>query len=192
MVQTQAFNAPKTYTKLSRKSEELGFSMPSDIHIGSLLKTLVASKPKGNFLELGTGMGLSLSWMVDGLDNNSRVTSLDNDPELVKIVNEYFEKDSRVAINCEDGGNWLQNYKGEPFDLVFADAWPGKYSHLNEVFKLIKKGGFYVIDDMNPQPNWPNGHEAKAEALLKDLEQRQDLILTKMNWSTGIVIVIKK
>lgn len=166
--------------------------MPSDLHIGALLKTLVASRRNGRFLELGTGMGLSLSWMVDGMDANSQLTSLDNDPELVEIVKPYFENDTRVHILCTDGAEWLENYSGEKFDLVFADAWPGKYSHLDHVLDIVKSGGFYVIDDMKEQPNWPEGHEEKALALMDCLERREDLTLTKLDWSTGILIAVKK
>ena len=32
--------------------------MPSDLFIGTLLKTLITSKPKSKILELGTGIGL--------------------------------------------------------------------------------------------------------------------------------------
>lgn len=35
--------------------------MPSDLQTGSLLRTLVTSKPNGLFLELGTGTGLLYS-----------------------------------------------------------------------------------------------------------------------------------
>lgn len=62
--------------------------MPSDILIGTMLKSLVASKPGGNFLELGTGIGLSLAWMADGMDDSSQLTSIDNDPSLTKIISE--------------------------------------------------------------------------------------------------------
>jgi predicted O-methyltransferase YrrM len=37
--------------------------------------------------------------------------------------------------------------------LIFADAWPGKYSDLEKALKLVKPGGFYIIDDMLTQPN---------------------------------------
>ena len=43
--------------------------MPSDLYIGSLLKTLIASKPNAKLLKLGMGIGLSLSWMTDGMEN---------------------------------------------------------------------------------------------------------------------------
>jgi predicted O-methyltransferase YrrM len=76
--------------------------------------------------------------------------------------------------------------------LIFADAWPGKYSEIEEVLTLLHHGGFYVIDDMSQQPNWPVGHEKNVERLIDYLENRSDLNLTKMNWSTGLVVCTKK
>jgi hypothetical protein len=56
---------------------------------------------------------------------------------------------------------------------------------------LLKVGGFYIIDDMKPQTNWPAGHSARVKKLIAMLEERDDVTLTKLNWSTGIVIVTK-
>lgn len=184
-------NKPEIHSLIEKKSSEIGFTMPSDLYIGTLLKTLIASKPGGNFLELGTGIGLSLSWMVDGMDEDSCLTSIDNDPKLITIAREFFGKDSRVELVLEDGAKWIENYEGQLFDLIFADAWPGKYSHLDEVFSLLKVGGIYVIDDMDEQPNWPEGHAEKSKALVEILERRKDFHLTKMNWSTGVILMTK-
>ncbi|WP_373397635.1 hypothetical protein V8V91_24320 [Algoriphagus halophilus] len=52
-------------------------------------------------------------------------------------------------------------------------------------------GGIYVIDDMDEQPNWPNGHAEKAQDLVKQLEYREDFHLCKMNWSTGVILMTK-
>ncbi|NKI32450.1 SAM-dependent methyltransferase [Muricauda sp. DJ-13] len=165
--------------------------MPSDIYIGTLLKSLIASKPKGNFLELGTGIGLSLSWMIEGMDAESSITSIDNDSELVKSVSEFFGNDKRVNLICDDAAEFLQRYDGPNFDLVFADAWPGKYACLDEVLDLINKGGFYIIDDMSSQPNWPEGHDENVRNLISTLEIRDDITITKMDWSTGVIIAVK-
>jgi len=183
---------PKIHNEIQRKSDEIGFTMPSDLYIGSLLKTLISSRKQANILELGTGIGLSLSWMIDGLDANSTLITVDNDPELVELAKSYFGKDDRLDIVCEDAAEWILNYEGDKFDLIFADAWPGKYSQIEEVLELVKVGGYYVIDDMTCQPNWPEGHEENVNRLLEYLEKREDFSLTKMNWSTGVVIAVKK
>jgi predicted O-methyltransferase YrrM len=77
------------------------------------------------------------------------------------------------------------------YDLIFADAWPGKYSHLESALRLLNAGGLYLIDDMLPQPNWPEGHGAQVDQLLAMLGKRSDLLLTKMAWSTGIIVAVK-
>ena len=184
-------DAPEVYSQLVEKCAKIGFNMPSDYYIGTLLRSLVASKPGGNFLELGTGIGLSLSWMIDGMDKNSKIISIDNDSELIDIVKEYFGKDKRVSLLCTDGGPWIRNYKGNHFDLIFADSWPGKYHELEETLELLKPGGFYLIDDMNPQTNWPAGHDSKAKDLAEYLERREGFAITKLNWSTGVILCVK-
>ncbi len=145
-----------------------------------------------NKLTLGTGTGLSLSWMIDGMDSESRITSVDNDPELSEIAESFFGNNERVKIICADGTEWIRNYGGDKFDLVFADAWPGKYSDIEYVLDLIHEGGFYIIDDMQTQANWPEGHEDKVDNLIEYLERREDFTLTKMNWSTGIILMTRK
>tara|TARA_R110000765_G_scaffold261445_3_gene361438 strand:- start:14 stop:592 length:579 start_codon:yes stop_codon:yes gene_type:complete len=183
---------PKLHSEIVRKSEEIGFKMPSDLYVGSFLKTLITSKPNGRFLEIGTGIGLSLSWMIEGMDNNSYLISVDNDKELTDIAETYFGNDGRIELICKDGTQWIKEYAGEKFDLIFADAWPGKYSEIDEVLDLVRVGGFYIIDDMTMQPNWPEGHEDNVIELTAYLEKRNDFQLTKMNWSTGLILAVKK
>ena len=88
--------------------------------------------------------------------------------------------------------NGLKTNKQQKFDYIFADTWHGKYLLLEEVLSMLNKGGFYIIDDMLPQPNWPDGHQEKVINLINYLETREDLLLTKIVWATGIIIAIKK
>ena len=179
-------------TIIEAKSVEIDFSMPSDRLVGALLRSLIASKPQANVLELGTGAGLSLAWMVDGLPHDGRITSIDNDPELVALAQTFFSSDGRVDLVCEDGAHWLHNYHGSGFDVIFADAWPGKYSELDEALNILNPGGFYVIDDMAEQTNWPDGHAEKANTLIQVLIERDDLFISQMDWSTGVLVATKK
>ena len=130
--------------------------------------------------------------MIEGMDDSSELWTIDNDEKLISIARAFFGHDKRVNIICEDGSQWINSYQGDKFDLIFADAWPGKYADLEQTLALLLPGGIYVIDDMAVQPNWPQGHEDNVVELINTLEKREDFQLTKMNWSTGIIIAVKK
>jgi predicted O-methyltransferase YrrM len=182
---------PHIYNSILEESKRINFSMPSDLQTGSLLRTLTSSKPNGKFLELGTGTGLSLSWIVDGMDKHSQVVSIDTEEKYLMIARRFFESDSRISIVCMDGAAWISQNGDVQFDLIFADAWPGKYNMLDETLALLKVGGLYVVDDMLPQANWPEGHAEKATNLIRYFESLDYIRLTKLNWSTGVIIITK-
>jgi predicted O-methyltransferase YrrM len=183
---------PLAYNAIKAATEANGFTMPSEVLTCSLLKTLAATKPGGKFLELGTGTGLSTTWILDGMDEKSTLISIDNDETFLNIAKENLGVDKRLRLICTDGGDWIKQNAGKKFSFVFADTWPGKYLLLDEVLDMVEKGGIYIIDDMLPQQNWPTGHTEKAAQLIADLDSRDDIILTKMGWATGIVIITKK
>jgi predicted O-methyltransferase YrrM len=181
---------PIGVSKILAKTAKHGFQMASDSLVGSLLRTLAASKPNGRLLELGTGTGLSTAWLLSGMTANSVLLSVENDSALMAIAQECLGEDPRVRFYAEDAGQFIEQLtKTAPqFDLIFADTWAGKYTHLEAVVKALNPGGLYIIDDMLPQANWPEGHKAKADALITVLENHADLILTRLNWSTGVII----
>lgn len=183
---------PKAFAAIDKATIESGFTMASDALTCSLLKTLAASKPNARFLELGTGTGLSTSWILEGMDVTSTLISIDNDAQFLAIAKQFLGDDKRLELICTDGGDWFEQNKHLKFDYIFADTWHGKYLLLDEAIAMLNPGGLYIIDDMLPQPNWPEGHHEKALKLVEVLEQRTDLVLAKQCWATGIVIAVKK
>jgi predicted O-methyltransferase YrrM len=190
MVDSIFSDMPVQYENIAEATKAIAFNMASDMQTGSLLKTLAASKLSGRILELGTGTGLATSWIVDGMDERTKLVTIENNTLLLDIARKALQ-DSRVEFVWADGYAWIQTYSGEKFDMVFADAMPGKYDLFEETIGLVKVGGFYIIDDMLPQPNWPEGHADKVERFIGELGERNDILLTKLNWSTGIIIVTK-
>jgi predicted O-methyltransferase YrrM len=183
---------PKTLARILERTAELGFGMASEERTGALLRTLAASKPGGRFLELGTGTGIATAWLLDGMNSASRLISLDVDARFQEVAREAFLKDERLTLIVEDAISFLQRQETASFDFVFADAMDGKYEGLEEALRVVKAGGFYVIDDMLPQANWPDGHALKVEALLSDLSARADLEISPMAWASGIVVAAKQ
>jgi predicted O-methyltransferase YrrM len=183
---------PKAYQPILDATQALGFTMASDMLTCSLLRTLAASKSNSNLLELGTGTGLATSWILDGMDDSSTLTSIDNDSKLLGVASRHLGNDKRLNVVHTDGADWVNANKHRKFDFIFADTWHGKYLLLDEVLNMLNKGGLYIIDDMIPVATWPDGHHQKATNLLHYLDSRPDLILTRQVWATGIVIAVKK
>ena len=182
---------PKSYNKLLEATTELGFNQLSDGKVGSLLSTLCASKVNGTFIELGTGTGLCTSWMLHGMCKSSRLITDDNEKSLVEVAKKYLDKDPRVEFVISNGEDLIEKLTPSSVDLIFADTWPGKYNHLEETLNLLRVGGIYVIDDMLPRESWPEGHADKAIELMKNLTSRKNFTVTKMCWSTGLMVCVK-
>ncbi len=185
-------NYPHAYLKIDAATQASGFTMPSDPLTCSLLRSLAAAKPGGKFLELGTGTGLATAWILDGMDGSSILVSFDNDATLLSIAREFLGEDKRLSLVEADGEAWVQANAGQRFDYIFADTWHGKYLLLDEVLAMLNPGGFYIVDDMLPQINWPEGHAEKAAKFVKYLESQSDLLVSKLHWATGVIVAVKR
>ena len=184
-------NEPKSVPAIWADTRASGFTMASDPLTCSLLRTLAATKSSGRFLELGSGTGLSTAWLLDGMDSESHLTTVDNDESLLTILKRHLGADPRLNVVCSDGDDFLRSLSGQHFDFIFADTWAGKYRLLHDALELLNPAGLYVIDDMLPQPNWPEGHAEKVANLVATLEQLEGFRITKLSWASGVVLATK-
>jgi predicted O-methyltransferase YrrM len=69
---------------------------------------------------------------------------------------------------------------------------PGKFELLEETLRLLRAGGIYIVDDLLALPSWEAEHAPRVVRLIETLEQKEDLRVTKLNWSTGILIAVKR
>ncbi len=182
---------PAAVNAIQRETAAVGFNMAGEPRTGALLRTLAASKPGGAMLELGTGTGLSTAWILDGMDAAATLITVDSEAKYVDIARRHLAYDRRVTFNVEDAATFLDKLRGRQFDLIFADTWPGKFDHLEEALALLRIGGLYVIDDLLPQPNWPDGHAPKVPRLIAELERNPRLSLCKLSWSSGIIVATR-
>lgn len=183
---------PLALDPIIAKTNALGFNMASEPRTGALLRTLAASKPNGRFLELGTGTGIATAWLLAGMDSRSKLTSVDTDATVQSVAHEFLGSDHRLQLVLEDGLQFLRRQPADAYDFVFADAMPGKYESLADCLRVIKPGGLYVIDDLLPQPNWPEGHAEKVPVLLQTLAAQNDWTFMPLSWSSGVALAIKR
>jgi predicted O-methyltransferase YrrM len=177
---------------IKERTTALQFSMASEPLVGAMLRTLAASKPGGRFLELGTGTGVATAWLLEGMDERSTLISVDNDGAVQAVAGDSLGADNRLTLVTNGGLEFLRAERAESFDLVFGDAMPGKYEGLDQALAVVKVGGFYVIDDMLPQPNWPEGHADKVPILMGQLAANPSFEILPLIWASGVVIAVRK
>lgn len=183
---------PDAVAEIEGRTREVQFGMPSEPLVGALLRTLASSKQGGRILELGTGTGIATAWLLDGMDDDATLVSVDTDESFQLIARRALGKDPRLSLVAQDGAAFLKRQRPRTFDLVFADAMPGKYEALDDALAVVKIGGFYVIDDMLPQPNWPDGHADKVPVLMNRLASHPDFVITPLVWSSGLVVAVRQ
>jgi predicted O-methyltransferase YrrM len=182
---------PQALPGILADTAALSFTMMSEPKVGALLAALAASKPGGRLLELGTGTGHGTAWLLGGMDAASTLDTVDTDEQVVAVARRHLNADSRVTFHVMDGAAFLAG-RPAPFDLIYADAWPGKFSHLDDALALLRPGGMYVIDDLLPQPNWPDGHAPKVPLLIDDIERRPKFATVRLAWASGLMLVVRR
>lgn len=183
---------PEVVDAILEETARLNFGMASEPLVGALLRVLAASKPGGRFLELGTGTGVGTAWLLSGMDDDSTLVSVDVDAQAQGVAASLLARDGRLQLVQSGGLEYLATQSAGSFDLVFADAMPGKYEGLRAALDVVKPGGFWVGDDLLPQANWPDGHAAKVPKLLEQLSNEKDFCILPLVWSSGVVVAVKR
>ncbi|HET9179598.1 MAG TPA: class I SAM-dependent methyltransferase [Terriglobia bacterium] len=183
---------PAALAEINARTHAIGFDMASEPRTGALLRALAASKPGSRLLELGTGTGVATAWILAGMDAGATLTSVDVDSRHQEVAREFLGSDSRLTLVLEDGLQFLGRQPSESFDFVFADAVPGKYEGLEDCLRVVKPGGFYVIDDLLPQPNWPPGHGEKVPLLINQLTGDGRFAIAALSWATGLIVAVRR
>jgi predicted O-methyltransferase YrrM len=169
-----------------------GFDASLEDDVGSLLTVLAAAKPAGRILELGTGAGMGTAYLLGGATQGTRLVTVELEQSLSELAQQHIS-DDRVEWVVADAGEWLDRQAPGPrFDLIFADTWPGKFTHLDSAIDLLAPGGFYVIDDLQPQMNWPPHHQRSVNELVRVLDAHPRLHTARLNCASGVMICTNK
>ena len=166
--------------------------MSSDRGVGELLAVLAASSPRGaRILELGTGTGVGLGWVVYGLGarNDATVLSVDTD-EVLLAATRVAAWPAWVEFLCGDGAQVVRE-RG-PFDLIFADAVGGKLDGLDVTIASLAPRGVLVVDDMDPAPHTSDGLVAPLREVRDTLMSHTELVATEIAYSSHVIVAVKR
>jgi len=174
------------------KNEAAGFPMSSEPAVGELLRVLAASvPPDGRILEIGTGTGFGTAWLVDGLGDRTDVgvVTVDIDAERVaEVAGRGWPPYTIFEVG--DGLDVLA--RAGTFDLIFADAPPGKVSGLDRTIAALRPGGVLVVDDMATFPDGDPEWVAKLEAVRTTLFADPALVAVELTHGSGVILATRR
>jgi predicted O-methyltransferase YrrM len=182
---------PTVVPALLRAAAACGFGQSCAPGTGATLRALAASKPGGRILNLGTGVGVSCAWLLDGMSDGAALWTVDIDRDLSAIARRHL--DGRAHLVVEDGASFLARASaaGERFDLIFADAMPGKYERLDLALGLVAPGGWYVVDDLRPSDDFPEA-ATLAPALVDRIASDPRFVVVTLDWATGLMLAARR
>lgn len=98
-----------------------------------------------NFLDLFAGTGeIGLTAIKKGA---KQVTFVEIEKRRCADIKKKAPKNSKVI--CSDALKFLRNYKGKPFDIIFADP-PYNYKFykelIKEALKHLSEGGIFILE----------------------------------------------
>lgn len=136
---------------------------------GEVLSFLIEKYQPKNILELGTGVGCSLTWMMSALKEKIHITTIDRDQKAQDAAKNFIApinhlKHEIIWFN-QPIMDFLYSYSGiNRHDLVFIDCDKVHYADLFHLFKRnLNKGSVLIFDNtlwhgriMDPSYNSPS------------------------------------
>jgi predicted O-methyltransferase YrrM len=174
------------------RAEELGFELSSEPGVGALLAALAAAAPQdARIAELGTGAGVGLAWIVDGLGAraDASVFTVDTNEELLVTV-AAAGWPGYVQFVHDDGAHAVREFA--PFDLVFADAAGGKLEGLDGTIDALAPGGVLVVDDMDPARHADDGLLKQLGAVRDQILADPSLVAAELDFASGVIVATKR
>jgi predicted O-methyltransferase YrrM len=141
----------ESLTEARPKGGDLG-AVPIGSGGGAVLRFLAASISARSVVEIGTGAGVSGTWLLRGMAEDGVLTSIDLEAEHQRIARETYASagfaTSRVRLISGRALEVLPRLSDGAYDLVFIDAAKSEYAdYLVEALRLLRPGGIVAIDN---------------------------------------------
>jgi predicted O-methyltransferase YrrM len=174
------------------RAAKSGFELSCDVEVGRLLAVLAAATPSGGrILEIGTGVGVGLAWLVHGLGArmDAHVVTVELDAEVQRTARSVVWP-SWVSFESGDGAEAVSRL-GD-FDLIFADAPGGKIFKLRRTVAALRPGGVLVVDDMELARHQDEQLRIGLAVVRQRLFDNVELVCAELEFASGVIVATKR
>ena len=118
----------------------------------SFLRVMLYIKKPKRILELGTAVGYSAILMSECIDEDGKITTIENYEKRIVEAKKNIElsgKGQIIELLEGDATEAMKTLPSQQFDFVFMDAAKAQYIYfLPEVLRLMKKGAVLITDNV--------------------------------------------
>jgi len=189
---TESEELPGSVMAAYERAARSGFRLACEADVGRLLAALAAAVPSGGrVLEIGTGVGVGLAWLVHGLGAR-------RDVEVVTV--ELDDELQRTALSAP-WPPWVRFESGDgaevvgrlgQFDLIFPDAPGGKIFKLRRTVAALRPGGVLVVDDMDLTRHDDEQLRSALAVVRHRLLGNVDLVCAELGFGSGVIVAVKR
>ncbi|NLY44728.1 MAG: O-methyltransferase [Tissierella sp.] len=119
--------------------------------VAQLMKVILKSNKPKEILEIGTAIGYSALVMMDTLEGNCHITSIERREDMIHLAKDFISKTpygDNISIIQGDANEVLNHMEGS-YDLIFMDAAKGQYMEFFEkCIYLLRPGGMIIADNV--------------------------------------------
>jgi predicted O-methyltransferase YrrM len=191
-VVTPSEQLPVAVQAAQERATSAGFGLSCEIAVGRLLATLAAAVPEGGrILEIGTGVGVGLAWLVHGVGER----------EDVEVVTVELDDEVQQTARSVSWPPWVRFKSGDgaevvsslgQFDLIFPDAPGGKLFKLRRTLAALRPGGVLIVDDMELSLHEDEQLQAALNVVRQRLTENPGLICAELDFGSGVVVAVKR
>ena len=140
--------------------------------VGALLALLAKLSGAKAVVEVGTGVGVSGLWLLSGMSEDGVLTTIDTEPEHLRIAKQAFSAAgvgaSRTRLIGGRAQQVLTRLADDSYDLVFIDADPvDQPDYVLEGVRLLRPGGVVVVHraPLGGRASDPEAHDPEVTAV---------------------------
>ena len=169
---------------------------------GAVLRTFAAAVDAKNVVEIGTGAGVSALWLIEGMNPEGVLTSVDNEAEHQLIAKDAISQAgisaNRVRLINGNSQEVLDRLTESAYDIVFISGRPLELeSHVERAMHLLRPGGLLIIDralwnDKLADPAQRDPETVAIRGVVESLATNEDLIGSLLPVGGGLLVAVKK
>ncbi len=170
--------------------------------VGAALRTLATAVGAHNVVEIGTGAGVSALWLLEGMNPDGVLTSVDVENEFQLIAKDVIAQaeinPNRVRLINGRSEEVLDRLTEGAYDIVFISPRPLELSaHVQRAVALLRKGGLLIIDralwnDRIADPAQRDPETIAMRGVLQEINEDEQLHASLFAVGGGLLVASKR